>query len=247
MRGRPLEVAAERNGLSQFVSRNGDTLKRLRAHTLVPMVVHGRAGGRHIPLGKIHQEPFTEDDSELINTISRHIGIAFYNHRLLVSLRRKAEENRKLYNDMRQMYQDTIKAFGAAIDLKDAYTKGHSDRVARYSEAIAKEMGITGPQPRTHRGGRIPARHREDSCRPLDHQQPPPAHRARIPGVEQARDHRLRDPVEHQPPVERDSLHDQMPPRESGRHGLPAGAARGRDTARLEDRHPRRFVRRDDD
>ncbi|HYP29484.1 MAG TPA: HD domain-containing phosphohydrolase [Blastocatellia bacterium] len=144
LRGRPLEVAAERNGLSRFVGRNADILKRLRAHTFVPMVVHGELEGVIFLSEKFTKEPFTEDDTELINTISRHIGIAFYNHRLLVSLRRKAEENRKLYNDMRQMYQDTIKAFGAAIDLKDAYTKGHSDRVARYSEAIAKEMGITG-------------------------------------------------------------------------------------------------------
>lgn len=144
MRGRPLEVSAELNGLSQFIKRNGDILKRLRAHTFVPMVVHGELEGVIFLSEKFTKEPFTEDDMELISTISRHIGIAFYNHRLLVSLRRKAEENRKLYQDMRRMYQDTIKAFGAAIDLKDAYTKGHSDRVARYSEAIAKEMGITG-------------------------------------------------------------------------------------------------------
>jgi putative nucleotidyltransferase with HDIG domain len=45
---------------------------------------------------------------------------------------------------MRQIYRDTIRAFGAAIDLKDAYTAGHSDRVARYAEAIAREMGLTG-------------------------------------------------------------------------------------------------------
>lgn len=144
LRGYPLEVAAELNGLSQFVKRNGDILKRLRAHTFVPMVVHGELEGVIFLSEKFTKEPFTEDDMELIGTISRHIGIAFYNHRLLVSLRRKAEENRKLYQDMRRMYQDTIKAFGAAIDLKDAYTKGHSDRVARYSEAIAREMGITG-------------------------------------------------------------------------------------------------------
>ncbi|HET9531735.1 MAG TPA: HD domain-containing phosphohydrolase, partial [Blastocatellia bacterium] len=29
-------------------------------------------------------------------------------------------------------------------DLKDAYTSGHSERVAKYSEAIAQEMGVTG-------------------------------------------------------------------------------------------------------
>jgi putative nucleotidyltransferase with HDIG domain len=76
--------------------------------------------------------------------MARHIGIAIYNHKLLVSLKRKLEENRRLYREMRQLHQQTVRAFGAAIDLKDAYTKGHSDRVARYAEAIARELGVAG-------------------------------------------------------------------------------------------------------
>jgi len=45
---------------------------------------------------------------------------------------------------MRKIYRDTVRAFGSAIDLKDAYTSGHSDRVAKYSEALAREMGLSG-------------------------------------------------------------------------------------------------------
>jgi putative nucleotidyltransferase with HDIG domain len=95
---------------------------------------------------KFSRQRYTQEDLDIINTIARHIGIAFYNNRLMVSLKRKAEENRRLYREMRQIYHDTVRAFGAAIDLKDAYTSGHSDRVARYSEAIAREMGVSGQQ-----------------------------------------------------------------------------------------------------
>jgi putative nucleotidyltransferase with HDIG domain len=42
---------------------------------------------------------------------------------------------------MRYMYHDTIRAFAAAIDAKDEYTKNHSSRVARYAVAIARELG----------------------------------------------------------------------------------------------------------
>jgi putative nucleotidyltransferase with HDIG domain len=145
-RARPIEIDAERNGLAQFVSRNGDLLKRLRAHTSVPMVVHGELLGMIFLSEKFTRERYSEEDVEIISTISRHIAIAFYNHRLLVSLKRRAEENRRLYREMRQIYHDTVRAFGAAIDLKDAYTSGHSDRVARYSEAIAREMGVGGQE-----------------------------------------------------------------------------------------------------
>ena len=142
--GRPIDLAAELNGLSQFVQANGEFFERLRACIAVPMVVAGELEGVIFLAQKLNGSRFSNQDVEIITTITRHIGIVFYNHRLLASLRRKAEENRKLYRGMRQMYLDTIRAFGAAIDLKDSYTKGHSDRVARYAEAIAREMGITG-------------------------------------------------------------------------------------------------------
>ena len=53
----------------------------------------------------------------------------------------KLEENRKLYEEMRHIYHGTLQAFAAAIDAKDAYTKNHSHRVAKYSAAIARELG----------------------------------------------------------------------------------------------------------
>jgi HD-GYP domain-containing protein (c-di-GMP phosphodiesterase class II) len=54
---------------------------------------------------------------------------------------RRAEENRRLYEELRAIYSDTVRAFAAAIDIKDKYTQGHSERVGRYSEIIARELG----------------------------------------------------------------------------------------------------------
>lgn len=146
LRARPIELEHERNGLAHFVSRNGELFKKLRARATVPMVVRGDLIGLVFLSEKFTREAYSPEDIEIINTMSRHIGIAFYNHRLMVSLKRKAEENRRLYREMRQIYRDTVRAFGAAIDLKDTYTSGHSDRVAKYSEAIAREMGLTGQE-----------------------------------------------------------------------------------------------------
>jgi len=56
-------------------------------------------------------------------------------------LAQRAEENLRLYQDLRAIYRDTVKAFAAAIDIKDKYTQGHSERVGRYSEIIARELG----------------------------------------------------------------------------------------------------------
>ncbi len=143
-RTRPISIQAESNGLAHFVERNEEMLKRMRAHISVPMIARGELMGLIFLSEKFTGEQYTDEDIEIVSAISRSIAIAFYNHRLMVMHKRKAEENRRLYAEMRQVYRDTVRAFGAAIDLKDAYTSGHSDRVARYAEAIAREMGLTG-------------------------------------------------------------------------------------------------------
>ena len=43
-------------------------------------------------------------------------------------------------------YEYTLQALGAAIDLRDNETAGHSQRVCRYSIEIARAMGWTGKQ-----------------------------------------------------------------------------------------------------
>jgi len=43
--------------------------------------------------------------------------------------------------NLREMFIDTTKALAAAIDAKDPYTRGHSQRVAQISLEIAKELG----------------------------------------------------------------------------------------------------------
>jgi HD-GYP domain-containing protein (c-di-GMP phosphodiesterase class II) len=43
----------------------------------------------------------------------------------------------------RELFLSTIKSLAAAVDAKDPYTRGHSDRVSQYSLAIARELGYT--------------------------------------------------------------------------------------------------------
>ncbi len=50
-------------------------------------------------------------------------------------LKRAAEENRALF-------MGSIQMLAGAVDEKDPYTKGHSDRVTRYSVLIAKELNM---------------------------------------------------------------------------------------------------------
>jgi HD-GYP domain-containing protein (c-di-GMP phosphodiesterase class II) len=55
--------------------------------------------------------------------------------RFILDLQRSAEENRELF-------LGTVKALAAAIDGKDPYTRGHSERVSRFSVATAEGLGL---------------------------------------------------------------------------------------------------------
>ena len=54
----------------------------------------------------------------------------------IFDLKRAAAENRELF-------MNSITMLAGAVDEKDPYTRGHSDRVTKYSLLIAKEMGLS--------------------------------------------------------------------------------------------------------
>ncbi len=55
-------------------------------------------------------------------------------------------ENVALYETQQQMFLGTLRALSSAIDAKDPYTCGHSERVAMLSARLAREMGLPEDQ-----------------------------------------------------------------------------------------------------
>lgn len=124
-----------------FLTRYHETLAGEGIELVLPMIVRGEVTGLVMLGGKASGEEFSSDDFETIHAMVRHIGVGIHTHRLLEQVAQRAEENRRLYEELRAIYRDTVRAFAAAIDIKDKYTQGHSERVGRYSEIIAREMG----------------------------------------------------------------------------------------------------------
>jgi putative nucleotidyltransferase with HDIG domain len=54
-----------------------------------------------------------------------------------------AIENVALLQNLEKSYYDTISALAQAVEAKDPYTLGHSDRVTQYAIAIGEEMGLS--------------------------------------------------------------------------------------------------------
>lgn len=124
-----------------FVRRYRERLVEEGIELILPMVVRDEVTGLVLLGLKASGEEFSSDDFETIRAMVRHIGVGIHTHRLLEQVAQRAEENRRLYEELRTIYSATVRAFAAAIDIKDKYTQGHSERVGRYSEIIARELG----------------------------------------------------------------------------------------------------------
>ncbi len=55
-------------------------------------------------------------------------------------------ENVALYDEQQELFVGTLHALTAAIDAKDRYTRGHSERVALLSRQLAQAAGMPEPQ-----------------------------------------------------------------------------------------------------
>ena len=109
-------------GLSIYVARK-------ITNPLETLTESSRAIARGDFSQRVHLKSRTEigELADTFNVMSQEL------EQFVLDLKRAAEENRALF-------MGSIQMLAGAVDEKDPYTKGHSDRVTRYSVLIAKEM-----------------------------------------------------------------------------------------------------------
>ena len=95
-----------------------------------PIERDGEQLGFLIAGGKQGDDPqVSSHETKLIESISGMLGAAL--------------ENAELYHRQKLTFMGTIKALSAAIDAKDQYTRGHSERVALLSAMLAEQVGLS--------------------------------------------------------------------------------------------------------
>jgi len=96
----------------------------------VPLVVREHVIGVINVSDRHDKGNFTEDDLNLLVMLANEAAIAI--------------ENAKLHHDLQELFVSSITALANAIDARDPYTRGHSERVAVYSVRIGEHMGLAG-------------------------------------------------------------------------------------------------------
>lgn len=86
-------------------------------------------------LGVIHldrsywQKAFTEDDLHLADALAAHVSAGI--------------ECAQLLRRQRELFLQTISALASAVEMRDAYTGGHTARVTAYSLLVGEELGLS--------------------------------------------------------------------------------------------------------
>lgn len=75
-----------------------------------------------------HPGEFSENDLELLSAIGKQAGVAIRRARLL--------------DDLVEGYYSTVRTLVAAVEAKDSYTRGHSERVTAYAMTLGQILGL---------------------------------------------------------------------------------------------------------
>jgi len=76
---------------------------------------------------------FEQEELDFFAALASDTAMAIKNAQLIEDLKKEAERNR-------QLFLNTTIALTSAIEAKDTYTRGHTERVTKYALAIAKQM-----------------------------------------------------------------------------------------------------------
>lgn len=102
--------------------------KEVVSEIAVPLLAKGKVIGV-LNVESDRPGAFTEATLEFLNTIAQQASVAI--------------QNARLYEMLEQSYFDTVRTLILAMDAKDPYTRGHSERVRRYAVETARLMGMS--------------------------------------------------------------------------------------------------------
>jgi HD-GYP domain-containing protein (c-di-GMP phosphodiesterase class II) len=122
------EVAVSDAQLSPFIPEERILDTGVKSVLLVPVNSRNNLHGIMVLFYDKERDELENEDQSLVTAIASQAAVAM--------------ENATLYEDLEMSYFSTVKALARAIEVKDPYTYGHSERVTVYALVIARKLGL---------------------------------------------------------------------------------------------------------
>ncbi|EKD68725.1 MAG: metal dependent phosphohydrolase, partial [uncultured bacterium] len=94
----------------------------------VPLHTKQKVTGMMLVISDSSQNNFVSSDLSILSALSTQAAVVI--------------ENAKLYESMKDQFLSTIRVATNALEFKDAYTSGHSERVTEFAVLLSKEMNL---------------------------------------------------------------------------------------------------------
>lgn len=130
-------MVSKKEGRAIHFDEIGKQMKFLRAAVCVPSFYKKELIGILILGHKLSGDRYREEEISLFVTLANDVAMAVKNAELITDLK-------VAYDKEHQLFIDTAIALATAIDARDRYTHGHSERVSHYSLIIGKELIDSG-------------------------------------------------------------------------------------------------------
>jgi len=115
----------------------------LSSFVAVPLTVRGNMVGVLNVFSFTPGKKFDEGHRKMLAVLASRAASAIDNARLYGELRSTNESLTVANQSLEEMFQQTVAGFAQALEESDMYTRGHSERVAVYSEILGR--GLTLP------------------------------------------------------------------------------------------------------
>ena len=126
--GKPLIVNAPGKDRRFFKGVDERTEFKPRNIICVPVKVKKKIIGVLEAINKKGKRGFDKEDLSLLTSLADQVAIAL--------------DNSRLYQELEEMFFQTADSLADAIEQRDPYTGGHTQRVTLYSQAIAKYLQL---------------------------------------------------------------------------------------------------------
>ena len=123
--------------------------ENLASFACVPLQVRGNTVGMLNVFSFTAGKKFDEGHRKTLAVLASRAASAIDNARLYGELYASNESLKAANQSLEEMFQQTVAGFAQALEESDQYTRGHSERVAVYSEVIAR--GLTLPDAEVRR------------------------------------------------------------------------------------------------